>query len=349
MVLLLGILLFSWFISSLLYIPFIKLLYTWRLQRIRQKTLDVFNKRTPIFDRLHQKKVGTPVGGGLLIIVFTSILFPILLLLLKYFWVPITAVYSVSHEVKILLFTFISFGILGLIDDIKKTFVLKGGTFFGLRFRHKVILEIVIATIIGFWLVHDLKIDIFYVPFVGIIRMGWWFIPFAVFVITAFSNAYNITDGLDGLAGGILMISLTAFWFISASILDTPLSVFIALWLGSLIAFLYFNIYPARIFLGDVGALSFGATLSVVALILGKAPALVIIGGIFVVEVGSSAIQLLSKKFLHRKIFPVAPLHLWLQHHGWEEPKIVMRFWILSLVLAFIGLWLAILTKSNIP
>ena len=150
---------------------------------------------------------------------------------------------------------------------------------------------------------------------------------------------------LDGLASGALLISLAAFWIISASILDSPLSVFIAIWLGGLIAFLYFNVYPARIFLGDVGALSFGATLAVVGLILGKAPALVIIGGVFVIEVASSFIQLMWKRFFHKKIFSVAPLHLWFQYKGWEEPKIVMRFWIISIIFAIFGLWLALITK----
>lgn len=347
MSLLLGVLLFSWLLHSILYIPFIRLLYTWRFQRLAQKTRDVFEKRTPIFDKLHRNKVGTPVGGGLLIIVLTTVLFPLVLLLLNYFWVPITAVYAMGSEIKILLFTFLTFGFLGLVDDMKKTFVwLKGSDFFGLRLRHKLILEIVIACIIGFWFVHDLKIDIFYVPLIGVFHLGWWFVPFAAFVIIAFANAFNITDGLDGLASGVLMIALAAFWIISASILDTPLSMFIALWLGGVIAFLYFNIFPARIFLGDVGALSFGATLAVVGLILGKAPALLVIGGVFVLEVLSSLMQLLSKKFLARKVFPVAPLHLWLQYHGWGEPKIVMRFWIISIVFALFGLWIALLTQS---
>lgn len=296
---------------------------------------------------LHKSKVGTPVGGGLLIIALTTTLFPLVMLLLYYFWVPITAVYAMGSEIKILLFTFLSFGLLGLVDDMKKTFVwLKGSDFFGLRLRHKLILEILIAGIIGFWLVHDLKIDIFYVPILGVFHLGWWFVPFAAFVIIAFANAFNITDGLDGLASGVLMIALGAFWIISASILDTPLSIFIALWLGGVIAFLYFNIYPARIFLGDVGALSFGATLAVVGLILGKAPALMVIGGVFVLEVFSSLVQLLSKKFFGRKVFPVAPLHLWLQYHGWPEAKIVMRFWIISIVFALFGLWIALLTQS---
>ena len=177
--------------------------------------------------------------------------------------------------------------------------------------------------------------------------MGWSFIPFSSLVIIAFANAFNITDGLDGLASGVLLIALTAFWFVSASILDSSLSVFIALWLGALIAFLYFNIYPARIILGDVGALSFGATLAVVGLILGKAPALVIIGGVFMVEVASSFLQLTWKRFFHRKLFACAPLHLWLQYKGWSEPKIVMRFWIISIVFAIFGLWLGLITKVS--
>jgi phospho-N-acetylmuramoyl-pentapeptide-transferase len=344
--LLLGLLLLSWLVTSILYVPFIRLLYKWRFQRLAQKTVDAFNERTPIFDKFHRNKAGTPVGGGLLIIFITTLFFPFALLIMKYFWVPITSVYPMVSEIKIVLFTFLSFGALGLLDDIKKTFpwAIKG--FFGLRLRHKLILEIVLAVIVSFWLVNDLKIDIFYVPFYGIIRMGWIYIGFAAIAIIAFANAFNITDGLDGLASGVLLISLAAFWIISASILDSPLSLFIAIWIGSLIAFLYFNIYPARIFLGDVGALSFGATLAVVGLILGKAPALVIIGGIFVLEVASSFFQLLWKRFFGRKLFSVAPLHLWFQYKGWEEPKIVMRFWIVSMVLAIFGLWLALLTKA---
>lgn len=340
---LLGLLLFTWLTASLLYIPFIKLLYRWRMQRQRQKTLDAFDKHTPIFDRFHQKKAGTPVGGGLLIILLTTIIFPLTLLLMQYFWLPITAVYPIASEIKILLFTFLSFGALGLLDDIKKTFGYST-TFFGLRLRHKLILEIILAAVASFWLISDLKIDIFYLPLFGVIRLGLWYLPFATLVIISFANAFNITDGLDGLASGVLMIGLTAFWFISASILDTPLSIFIAIWLGALIAFLYFNIYPARIFLGDVGALSFGATMAVVGLILGKAPVLVVIGAVFVVEVASSLVQLLSKKFTGKKVFAVAPFHLWLQYKGWPEPKIVMRMWIISIVFAIFGLWLALLT-----
>jgi phospho-N-acetylmuramoyl-pentapeptide-transferase len=341
--LLLGIVLFSWFVHSVLFIPFIRLLYQLRLRRLKQVTRDIFNKRTPFFDKFHHHKAGTPVGGGLLIIVLTTMLLPTFLLLMYYFWVPITSVYPLASEVKILLFTFISFGLLGLLDDTKKTFAWVKNDFFGLRLRHKLILEILLAGIVGFWLVHELKIGILHIPFLGVFALGWWYIPFAIFVIIAFANAFNITDGLDGLSAGVLLIALFAFWFLSASILDTVLSIFLAVWIGGLLAFLYFNVLPSRLFLGDVGALSFGATFAVVGLILGKAPALLVIGGIFVLEVASSLFQLAAKSLTGRKLFVAAPLHLWLQVRGWPESKIVMRFWILAIVLALFGLWLALL------
>lgn len=343
MQLLLGIVLFSWLLHSILYIPFIQLLYHLRLQRLAQVTRDAFNKRTPLFDKFHKHKAGTPVGGGLLIILITTVMLPLVFLLMHYFWLPITAVYPIGGEVKILLFTFISFGLLGLLDDIKKTFGWVKNGFLGLRLRHKLILEIILAGIIGFWLMNDLKISIFHIPHMGVFQLGWWYVPFAAFVIIAFANAFNITDGLDGLSSGVLVIALFAFWFLSASILDTVLSTFIALWIGGLLAFLYFNVLPSRIFLGDVGALSFGATFAVVGLILGKTPALVVIGGIFVVEVASSLIQLVSKSMTGKKVFDAAPFHLWLQVKGWQESKIVMRFWIVAIVLAMVGLWLALL------
>ena len=138
------------------------------------------------------------------------------------------------------------------------------------------------------------------------------------------------------------MIALFAFWFLSNSSLDTPTSLFLSLWLGSLIAFLYFNIYPARIIMGDVGALSFGATFAVIAILLGKIVPLVIIGSPFIVEGMSSAIQIFSKKYLGKKIFPAAPLHLTLQKIGWEEPKIVTRAWLAGIILAIFGLWLGL-------
>jgi phospho-N-acetylmuramoyl-pentapeptide-transferase len=117
----------------------------------------------------------------------------------------------------------------------------------------------------------------------------------------------------------------------------------VAIWIGSLIAFLYFNIYPARVELGDTGALAFGATLAVVGLLTGKIFALAVIGGVFVIEASSSFIQMLSKHYTGKKFFEVAPIHLWFMNRGWEEPKVVMRFWIASVLFAVFGLWLGVI------
>jgi phospho-N-acetylmuramoyl-pentapeptide-transferase len=156
-----------------------------------------------------------------------------------------------------------------------------------------------------------------------------------------FTNAFNFTDGLDGLAGGLLVIYLFAFIIIAAGNLDTPLSIFIALWIGAIMAFLYFNVYPARIFLGDTGALSFGAMIAVIGLLTGNVASLFVVGGIFVIEAASSFIQILSWKFLGRPFFPLAPIHHAFLAIGWEEPKIVMRAWLAAIMLAIFGLWLA--------
>ncbi len=206
--------------------------------------------------------------------------------------------------------------------------------------KYKLFFELILAFVISLMIYNSLGISIVNIPFVATFDLGIWYIPFAAFTITAFANAVNVTDGLDGLAAGVLMISLFGLWLLSASILDVPLSLFIALWLGSLISFLYFNVFPARIFMGDVGSLAFGATLAVVGLLLGKSFGLLIIGAIFVIEVASSLAQLIAKRTFKRRLIPAAPLHLTLQKMGWEEPKIVQRAWIVQILLTLFGVWL---------
>ncbi|MDO8610369.1 MAG: phospho-N-acetylmuramoyl-pentapeptide-transferase [bacterium] len=313
-----------------------------KFQRAFQKTKDAFNKPTPIFDKFHQHKTGTPVGGGLLLVITTLLVFFGFLGMFLLIPRKILSNYpSAITEIEIIVFTFVSFALLGVFDDLNKIFLWKENGFFGLRVRHKLILEMILAFIISSWLFFGLKIQILHVPFFGVFNISYFYILFASFVIVAFANAVNIADGLDGLAGGVLMIAVASFWVVSRSILDVPTSLFIGAWLGGLIAFLYFNIYPARLFLGDTGSLSFGATFAVIGLVLGKAFALPIIGGVFVIEIVTSLLQLLSKKFLKRKLFPVAPFHLWLQLRGWEEPKIVMRLWVISILFAMFGLMIA--------
>lgn len=345
MVIFLSALFVSFLVNSILLVPLINILYKYKIQRKKQYSRDAFNNPMPVFDRLNKNKEGTPLGAGLLLVISTTVIFFLSYPIFYYFWIPITSIYSnIQSEIKILIFTFVSFSLIGLYDDLKKVFFTENNQFFGLRLRYKLILEIIISLIIAVWIFGELKVQIIHVPFIGVLPLGIFYIPFAAFAIVAFANAYNISDGLDGLAGGILMMALASFWVISHSILDTPLSLFIAIWLGGLIAFLYFNIYPARIFLGDVGALSFGATFAVIGLLLGKVFSLLVIGGIFVVEVVSSLTQLLSKKYRGKKLFKVAPLHLWLQSRGWHETTIVFRAWLASMILAILGLWFAFLS-----
>lgn len=337
----LALILISFVVISFLLVPYINFLYKIKLQRQKQKTRDIFNVVTPIFDRLHSHKAGTPVGGGALIIFVVTTLYLTAISLMPALGFERTSIYPYKTEVRILLFTFLSFGLLGIYDDLIKTFQFTKTKFWGLRFRYKFVAQWILALAISWMLYSELKIDILNVRFFDVINLGIFYVPFAAFVIVSFANAVNIADGLDGLAGGLLLICLGAFLAISSSILDTTLSVFLGLWIGAIIAFLYFNIYPARLWLGDVGALSFGATLAVAGLLLGKPIALAIIGGMFVAEVMSSLTQIVSKKILKRKLFEVAPLHLWLQNKGWEEPKIVFRFWLAQLMFAIFGLWLS--------
>ncbi|RJQ26856.1 phospho-N-acetylmuramoyl-pentapeptide-transferase [Candidatus Parcubacteria bacterium] len=331
-----GFAILSFFISSLLLVPFIDFLYKIKLQRKKQTTRDVFNQRTKIFDSLNQWKVGTPFGGGILIIFVVTIL---TLWAYGLFGVEVK-----FWELFVLLFSFAGFGILGLYDDLKKLLEKQGEKeFFGLRFLHKFGVQCILALIISLVLYYKLGYSFIYLHWFGQVTLGFLYVFFASFVIVSFVNAFNITDGLDGLAPGLFIICLIAFLTIARSQLDSFLGIFIAILMGSVAAFLYFNIYRARIWLGDVGSLSLGAALAVIGLLTGKIVAIALIGGVFVLEVGSSLIQLISKKFFKKKIMAAAPLHLYFLKKGWEEPKIVMRAWLAGFFFALLGLYLAFL------
>lgn len=329
-----GFSILSLFITSILIVPFIDFLYRIKLQRQKQKTRDIFNNRTYVFDKLHEWKVGTPIGGGILIIFVVTILT---------LWAY--GLFSIEvrlWELFVLLFSFIGFGVLGLYDDLKKILNAERLGFFGLRFKHKFVIQWILALIIG-WVLFMNGYTFVHIPSFGTIALGPFYILFAAFVIVSFTNAFNITDGLDGLASGLLLICLCAFLVISKSLLNEFLAIYIAILLGAVGAFLYFNIYKARLWLGDVGSMSLGASLAVIGLMTGKEIAVAVIGGVYIIEVGSSLVQILSKKFLHKKAFPIAPLHLYFLQKGWEEPKIVMRGWLMGFAFALIGLYLAFL------
>lgn len=344
MALFLGMLMFAFILTGIAIVPFIDFLYRLRFTR-RDERVAVEKTDTAAFKKLHQEhsgKVGTPIGGGGLIIAVVSLLFALIFPLISRMGVYIASSFPVKEELNVIFFTFIAFGLLGLYDDILKTFGFTRTGFFGLRIRHKFVIQIILALVVAGLLFFNLNIDIINVPFWGVLHLAGWYIPLAAFIIVSFTNAFDFTDGLDGLSCGILLICLLAFWGLSFTQLDTPLSTFIALWIGSLVAFLYFNVYPARIWLGNAGGLAFGATLAVVGLLLGKIVALLVIGGIFMAELASSALQIGWFKLSGgRRLFPIAPLHHWLQVIGWPEPKIVMRAWLAAIVLAFFGLWLA--------
>jgi len=337
----LSLILLSFSLTSLLIIPFINFLYQKKFLRKKQDTHDFLGKRTPIFDRYNQIKAGTPVGGGILLVAIMVILFFLTLATLKYYQIYISACFSLNKEIGIIIFTLLGFGLLGFFDDLKKIFKIERQGIFGLRLKYKFALQWFLAFIIAGLLYFDLGISIVNVPKLGVFDIGAFYIPLAAFIIVAFTNAFNITDGLDGLSCGLLVIALFAFSIISFQILDIPMMILSAIWIGVLIAFLYFNVYPARIFLGDTGALAFGATMAVIGLMLGKIIALAVIGGIFIVEVGSSMLQMMAKTVFGKKLFRAAPFHLWLRDRDWEEPKIVSRAWLVGIILAIFGLWLA--------
>lgn len=332
---LLGLVLVSFVVTSLALVPFIDLLFALKKKLVRFKLKE--KSRTPIHDSLMIADEKTPSGAGALLIavlVFLSIAFVIF---------SKGATDTVS--LKILLFTLLSFGALGFVDDIQLLLTRRKGKFIGLKRGQLLLWQFILATLTSSMLYFLVGLNNIYIAGLGNLVIGYWYIPLSAFVIVSFANAYNISDGLDGLSAGLLLICLFAFLGIASISLDLTLAAFVGIWIGALFAFLYFNIWPARVFLGDGGSFAFGATLAVVGLLTGKILALAIIGGMFVVIVTSSLLQILGKMFLNKKILPVTPLHIYFRYMGWEEPKVVMRFWLAQGLFAIFGLWIALMAK----
>lgn len=329
-----GILILSSLFTGALIIPFINLLYKLKFRNPKYKSEDFIGRKT-LFNKLHGWKVGTPTGGGILIIV-SAFLFSLIFYAVTKFTINWTAI--------ILFFTLFSFGLLGFYDDIQKFFNLERTGIWGLRFRYKFVIQWVLAFVIGYLLFSKMNLNSIYVPIFNFQFPISNFYPiFAALVIVATSNAFNITDGLDGLSTGLLLIALSAFWYLAGfSIHHGDIQLFIAVLMGALLSFLYFNIYPARLYMGDTGALAFGAMLGVIALMIEQSLVLVIIGGVFVAEAASSIIQIASFALRKgEKVFLIAPLHHHFEAKGWDETKVTMRFWLTGAVLAFVGLFVA--------
>lgn len=232
-------------------------------------------------------------------------------------------------------------GIVGLIDDIINVRG-RGGGVAGMRSGIKFTMIALLGLALGWFFFTKLGYDSIHVPFVGDWLVGWWIVPIFAFIVVATGNAVNISDGLDGLAGGLLAVSFSTFGIIALLQGHTMLAGFCFTVVGALLAYLWFNIYPARFFMGDVGSFAWGTTLGVVAMLTNTLFLLPIIGVMFVVEAGSSLIQVFSKRVFHRKVFISAPIHHHLEASGWPEVKVTMRFWVIACIAGFFGLLLAL-------
>lgn len=235
------------------------------------------------------------------------------------------------------LFAFVCAGIVGLIDDyinVRGSKNLAGG----LQSRLKFFLILGIATAGALYFYFKLGYNLIHVPAVGDFSIGWLYIPLFILVVISTANAVNITDGLDGLAGGLLSLSFGAFAVIAIAQGNYGIAGFCAAVVGAMLSYTWFNIFPARFLMGDSGAFALGTALGVVAMLTNSVFVLPIIGAVFVAEAGSSSIQILSKKIRKKKIFLSAPVHHHLQAIGWPETKVTMRFWVIGAVCAVAGM-----------
>ena len=288
------------------------------------------------------KKIGTPTMGGLIIL--TGLLVSVLM------WGDLRNIYVIFA-----LYIAISFGVLGAYDDYKK---IKFKNSSGISSKIKILIQIILAVIGIIFLLYfsdNTELKNLFFPFFKnlVLNLGWFFIPFAVFVIIGSSNAVNLTDGLDGLATVPVILVAVCFAFISyvtgnivfSGYLQIPyiegtgeISIFCGAIIGACLGFLWFNAPPAKIFMGDTGSLSLGGSLGAVGIITKHEIVLAITGGLFVLEAMSVMVQVISFKLTGKRIFKMAPIHHHFEKKGWPESTVVIRFWIISIILAMIGL-----------
>lgn len=318
------------FVIAIAWTPVLSnLLYKYKLGKTIRDT-----KSAPIMAKLHEKKAGTPTMGGLLIWITTALLTFCFNLSRSSTWLP--------------LFCLITTGIVGAVDDYFNVRGIgeKGG---GLTIRQKFPLYALIALIGGWWFYSKLGWHSIHIPAIGDFSIGLWYVPLFVIVLVWMAFASNETDGLDGLAGGIFAMSYGAYAIIALVEGKTGLGVFCTTIMGSLLAFLWFNIPPARFFMGDTGSMALGMTLGVIAFLTNSVVALFIITLVFSLEGLSFLLQFASKKLRKgKKIFLSSPFHHHLEAIGWPEYKITMRFWILGAVSAVAGLAIAIVGRGSI-
>jgi phospho-N-acetylmuramoyl-pentapeptide-transferase len=283
----------------------------------------------------HEVKAGTPTMGGMLMVLVVMFLAMAMRIEDAFTLTPMLALVGV--------------GILGAVDDF-----VNARTGIGVRGRFKLVWQSAVALLAAFYIQRHFHLTAINIPLAGQMEIGAvLFVLFVAFVIVGVSNAVNLTDGLDGLAGGVLIFSFVAYLLIA--LVETPikqsmpnLAIFCALIIGALMGFLWFNVHPAQLFMGDAGALSMGATLAVVATITGQLPLLAVIGVVFLAVIMSVVLQVVSFRLRGRRIFRMAPL----QHHfelvGWAEEKITLRFWIVAALAGLLGFSLFLYTGNGL-
>ncbi|MEK7631371.1 MAG: phospho-N-acetylmuramoyl-pentapeptide-transferase [Patescibacteria group bacterium] len=292
----------------------------------------------PIYAKLHERKSGTPTMGGVIIwltvLGLALLFFAVRQLVPSGFWHELN--FLTRQQTWLPLAALVASALVGLVDDYfnVRGWGPKGG---GLQVRHKLLIYMAIAIVGAWWFFTKLDFSMLHVPFIGNFDIGWWYVPLFIFVIVSTAFSVNEIDGLDGLAGGTLLAAFVAFGAIAFAQGRFELATFCGVIVGALLAFLWFNIPPARFFMGDTGAMSLGVTLGIVAMLTNTALLLPVIGLLFVIESGSVIVQLGSKKLRGQKVFLSAPLHHHLEAIGWPESKIVMRFWVIAAVMAVLG------------
>jgi len=294
-----------------------------------KKTASVTGEALTVVNKLHAKKIARhiPTMAGVIGVIAVVVLTVLLNLKREQTWLPLAGLAGGAA--------------IGLIDDILNVWG-SNRKDAGLRAPVKFAMIIALSGFLAWFFAFKLHFTTVMIPFIGNFEIGYWMVPLFIFAIVATSNAVNISDGLDGLAGGLLSAAFGAFGIIALVQNQHNLAAFCFTVLGALLAYLWFNVYPARFFMGDVGSFAWGTSLGVVAMLTNSLLLLPVIGLIFVIEAGSSAIQIFSKKVFKRKVFISAPIHHHLEATGWEETKITMRFWIIGMVTAFVGIILAL-------
>ena len=291
----------------------------------KQRTTSTTGEKLEVFTKLHAEKFkrNIPTMAGVIFVI--SI-------------VTITYVFNFNRGQTWLPFAAIIGGAsVGLLDDVINLRG-QGKGAAGLRASIKFLMITAIGLALGWFFFVKLGATAISIPLIGVVTLGWLIVPLFAFAVVATSNAVNISDGLDGLAGGLLAISYITFGIVALFQSQLFLAGFCFTVVGALLSYLWFNIYPARFFMGDVGSFALGTSLGVVAMLTNTLFLLPIIGIVFVVEAGSSLIQIASKRIFHKRIFISAPVHQHLQASGWPETKVTMRFWIIAVVAAFIGI-----------